>query len=269
MVSPVDGRIRSLAAALPLDRVPRFTCWLLAAAAAIPLPLIAQLSGASGDGFLFRRPAVSFAVRGGYDRPLAGSDIFDFTTTQLTLDRRDFAAFAYQVDLGVRLSDRWEIVLSGGDAKRSVPSEFRTFVDNNERPIEQSTTLRRAPITLGVNYALTAPGDRIGKFAWIPARFSPWVGVGVGRMNYSFSQVGDFVDFQTLRVFSRTFRSSGMTPLGYGRVGADFMLTQRIALTGDLRYTAAQPARMSEAFQGFRKIDLSGGAATMGFTVRY
>ncbi len=239
-------------------------CLLLCIA---PVPLLAQPAGAIGDGFSFRRPIISLTVRGGYDRPMAGSDIFDFTTKNLTVSKGDFAAASMQVDLGIRVSDRIEIVASGGSARREASSEFRNFIDNNDQPIEQSTRLRRVPISLGVRYALTAPAEQIGKFAWIPSRVTLWAGAGAGGMDYDFSQVGDFVDFETLNVFRDELTSSGVAPMVYGSLAGELKLSTRMSLTADVRYTYAR-ARLSDDFLGFNKIDLSGTAATMGFTFR-
>jgi hypothetical protein len=230
-------------------------------------PSLAQPAGAIGDGFAFRRPILSLTVRGGYDRPTAGSEIFDFATTNLTLSKGDFAAAGMQVDLGIRFTDRAEFVFSGGSARREAASEFRNFIDNNDKPIEQTTRLRRVPISIGLKYALTSPGERIGKFAWIPSRVTPWAGAGVGSMHYNFSQIGDFVDFQTLNVFRDELTSNGWAPMAYGHLGTDLRLTTRMSLTGDLRYTYSQ-TKLSAAFVGFNNIDLSGAAATMGFTLR-
>ncbi|NJK42749.1 MAG: hypothetical protein HC937_03600 [Aquincola sp.] len=141
------------------------------------------------------------------------------------------------------------------------------FVDNNDQPIEQTTRLQRTPYTFGVKYAITPPSEQIGRFAWIPSRITTWVGAGGGFVNYNFSQVGDFVDFQTLNVFRDELGSSGTAPLAYGHVGIDLRLTTRTSLTGDVRYTYAR-ARLSDAFVNFNNIDLSGGAVTMGLTFR-
>ena len=258
---------RTVARAASRDSTPLWQVWLLLALAVAPLPMLAQDRTYTGDGFYFSRPAVSLTVRGGYDRALAGSDIYDFTTTNLTLNKGDFAAFGYQLDLGIRLGDRTELVFSGGSASRSAASEFRKYVDNKDLPIQQTTTLRRLPLSVGVKYALTSPETRISRFAWIPARIVPWVGAGAGVMNYTFSQKGDFVDFQTLNVISQNYESSDWAPMGYANLGMDIKLTTRLSLTGDVRYTYSR-AGMSGSFQGFNKIDLSGTAATMGFTVR-
>lgn len=269
MTAVLRSSRRSLrvAAAQTPDRL--WLRWLLVAlTAAAPLSLFAQTAAHQGDGFLFQRPSFTFAIRGGYDRPLASSDIYKFTTTQLTLDKGDFAAAGYAVDAGFRLRDRLDLTFSAGEARRTAGSEFRKYIDNNDQPIEQTTSLRRIPLSMGVKYALRDPGERIGKLAWIPSQFTPWVGIGGGAMQYTFRQKGDFVDFETLNVFNRTFTSKGWTPMAYAHLGADISLNQRFALTGDLRYSYAR-APLTGAFVGFDRIDLSGTAATMGFSVRY
>ena len=60
-------------------------------AAAILLFPTAVQAQRGGPGFLFQEPTVTFGVRLGYDRALAGSDLFDFTTSNLTIDRSQFS----------------------------------------------------------------------------------------------------------------------------------------------------------------------------------
>jgi len=45
----------------------------------------------SGDGFLFRPPRGDVSIRGGFNHATAGSDLFSFTTSQLTLSTHDFS----------------------------------------------------------------------------------------------------------------------------------------------------------------------------------
>ena len=40
----------------------------------------------SGDGFLFRAPQGEVSIRGGFNHAATGSDLFSFTTSQLTLN---------------------------------------------------------------------------------------------------------------------------------------------------------------------------------------
>ena len=239
-----------------------------AALVAAALPLRAQHVPGGGKGFRYSSPEFSLTLRGGLDRPRARSDIYDFTTETLTLSRDDFAALGLHFDLGLRVAPRAEIVLSAGMAGRERASEFRKFIDNESKPIEQRTLLRRSPLSIGVRYALMPTGEQVSKLAWVPARVTPWIGLGGGIIGYKFRQQGDFVNFKTLAVFNDKFSSYGFAPMGYGSLGADWSLSARSALVGDVRYTASR-ARLSSAFKGFDRIDLSGVAATMGISYRY
>jgi hypothetical protein len=60
---------------------------VIAAVLLSPRPALAQHQGA---GFLFREPIGSFALRAGYARPNASSDIYSFYTDQLTLSKGSF-----------------------------------------------------------------------------------------------------------------------------------------------------------------------------------
>lgn len=243
---------------------------LLFAVLAVGLLAVASAEAqTAGDGFLFKPPSGTFTFRGGFDRASAGSDIFTFVTNELTLGRWDFSTATLAADFTHRLSPRVDLVVfSVATARSSTPSEFRDFVDNNRRPIQQTTTFQRVPLTASVKTYFTNTGRLVGNFAWIPARYAPYVGAGGGAMWYRFRQEGDFIDFDTTRVFADDFTSSGWTPTVQAFAGADISLGPRWALTTEARYQWAK-ARMSADFAGFDRIDLSGLAVTTGFTVRY
>lgn len=223
----------------------------------------------SGEGFLFREPSVSLGLRGGFNHANAGSDIFSFATEHLTLGRGDFSGPAVGADLGIRLFPRVDLVVGTGYAGASAASEFREWVEGeDDLPIEQTTRFQQVPVTAGVKAYLTPRGRSIGQFAWIPAAFAPYVGAGGGGVWYRFRQQGDFVDIETLEIFTDELESSGWAPAAHGLAGLDVSLTPRIALTGEARYSWGS-AELGNAFEGFEPIDLSGVSATVGITFRF
>ena len=228
------------------------------------LPVHAQ---SSGDGFLFHQPNARISVRGGYALATAGSDLFDFTTENLTVKKSDFSSLSFGASVGFTVTSRVEFTLDAGYSRSSKTSEFREFIDNNDLPIEQSTTFERVPVTGNLKLYLSPPGQTVGTAAWIPAKVTPWVGVGGGFMRYRFKQEGDFVDFQTGRVFGSTFDTNDWTPMVQGMAGADFTITPSIALTGEARYLWAK-GELGRDFGGFDKIDLSGISASVGISLR-
>lgn len=221
----------------------------------------------SGRGFLFVEPKGSVAVRGGYTHATANSDLFSFTAAQLTLDRADFSGPVVDVDIAVRLAARTDMVLAASYAGMNKGSEFRDLVDQSDNPILQTTTFQRVPLTVGVREYLTSRGRAIGSFAWIPARFAPYVGAGGGMMWYNFRQSGDFVDFNTNEIFNATLESSGWTPTATASAGAVFTVSPGLALSVHGNYLWAK-GKPSSDFSGFNRIDLSGLSATAGLLVR-
>ena len=241
-------------------------CALGAAALLGARPARAQSAG--GDGFLFRRPVATLTLRAGFDRALARGDLFAFATDQLTLSRGDFGALAVGGDLAFSLRPRLDLALGAAYAGSRAPSEFRRFVDQDDRPIEQTTTLRRVPVTATLRGYLAPRGRSIGRFAWLPARYAPYVGAGGGVMWSRFRQDGDFVDFDTNEVFADELTSTRWTPTAHGVAGVDYSLSPRFAVTGEGRYTWAR-ADLSPDFAGFDPIDLSGVSATVGLSIRF
>ena len=211
---------------------------------------------------------MTFTLRGGFASPTARSDVFDFSSKQLTVGKGDFGSAAVGADLGVRVSDRLDLQFGVASMGRNVASEFRNWVDNNDKPILQRTTFRRLPVTAGLKYALSSPGRSLSRLAWVPSKFTPYVAAGGGAMWYSFKQVGDFVDFKTLKVFSSDLSSSSWTQMAYGSGGIDYSLSPHLSLTTEARYDYAR-ATMNKSFEGFNRIDLSGLSANVGLTVRF
>lgn len=235
---------------------------------ALALLLVASPAAAQSADFLFRRPAVTFAVRGGWAVPRAESEIFDFTTERLTVEREDFAGFTIEGELAIRVRDRLDVALGVGHSESEVRSEFRDWVDDRDLPIEQTTTLRRTPIEVGVKGYLRERGRAVSRFAWVPYGWAPYLGVGAGWMLHDFDQSGDFVDYETLDIFSKDFESEGSTPTAHVAAGIDFSIGPHLLATGEGRYQWAR-ADMSRDFVDFDPIDLSGFQATLGLALRF
>jgi opacity protein-like surface antigen len=243
--------------------------WLALVAAA----LLAGTAGSSpaqsaGDGYLFHSPVVTLTVRGGYARASAGSDVFDDVTSNLTLDRRDFSSITGAGDIAVHLKPRVDLVFSAAFSRSHRRSEFRDFVDNNDLPIEQTTTFERVPLTANVRLNLAAPGRSVGRLAWIPSRVVPYVGAGFGAMRYQFKQEGDFVNFVTNAVFPAVLDTESQWAfVAQGMAGLDYNLSTQLGLSLDARYLHAR-GDLGSSFTGYERIDLSGMTATVGLSFR-
>jgi len=217
---------------------------------------------------MFGAPTGILTVRGGFARPSEGSEVFSFVRDELTVARGDFAGGSFGMDAAFFLRPQVALQFGLGVANRTTPSVYRDWVDTDDREIEQSSSLRRMPLSAGLRYYLTPPGRSIGRLAWVPARVAPYVTAGGGITWYEFKQTGDFVDYQTLDVFGTELVSEAWSPSAFLAAGADYALSARVGLVGEARYDWAS-ARLSSDFSGFNRIDLSGLAITVGLAYRF
>ena len=232
------------------------------------LMLTAIPTAAQSTDFLFQQPSVTLGVRGGWAVPRAQSEIFGFTTEQLTVNRSDLSGLAVQADLAVRVRDHFDVVLSVGHNQSTVRSEFRDFVDTEDLPIEQTTRFLRTPVTIGVKAYLWDRGRSVSRFAWVPNAWAPYIGAGAGLMVYEFTQGGDFVDYETLDIFGKNFSSKGTTPAAHLTTGVELSIGTRLLATGEARYLWSRD-NMSRDFVDFDRIDLSGFQITVGVAARF
>jgi hypothetical protein len=218
--------------------------------------------------FLFGRPHGSIGVRGNWVFASAGSDIFDFVTRHLTLDKKDFNSPGFAADLSIAIGRRLDVQGGFEMTRVSHSSEYRDYVDNLLQPIQQTTSLSTNHFVGSLRYSLTPKGQDISRLAWIPSRVVPFVGVGGGIVHYEFHQTGDFVDFQDLDVFPDSFLSSGWTPTLLAFGGVDMKLHKVLYATVQGRYTHAA-GDLSSDFIDFDPIDLSGFRISAGINVLF
>ena len=241
---------------------------------ALGLAAVAMLTAATparaqrtGDGFLFGTPSSSFVLRGGLDQALAGGDLLTFVRDSLTLNRGSFRALSFTGEINARLGPRTDLVFAATWSGSRSGSEYRYWVDNNNLPIQQTTSLQRVPLTVGLRQYLAPVGQSVGRLAWIPSKVAPFIGGGAGVMWYRFHQDGDFID-DSLNVFRDAFTTSDWAFTAYAEAGADVSLGASLYLTGAARYTWAR-AKPHSDFSGWDRIDLSGVALSVGVGVRY
>jgi hypothetical protein len=144
-------RLARISFLVPISSVALFAAGNPAAASAQDDSASAPPSGS--PDFYFERPLGAVGVRGSWVFSRAGSDIFSFLTSRLTLDKGDFRAPAFAADLAIALTPRVDVVGGFEVARSSSTSEYRDFVDNNRQPIEQTTSLRTVNLTGTLRYA--------------------------------------------------------------------------------------------------------------------
>ena len=213
--------------------------------------------------FLFQKPKTSFGFRGGLFFPQANDGVFDMVTEELTIEKSDFRSWDLGFDFGFSLHTNLELTFSLDFSSRSKNSEFRDYVDDQGLPITQSTKYSQIPLTAGIKYLLIPRGRQIGQYSWIPSRYVTYLSAGSGFVWYEFSQSGDFVDYETLEIFSARLESSSFTLTGYLGCGAELNINRSAYLSLDYRYYLAED-EMEDDYVGFDSSKLGGSRLTVG-----
>jgi hypothetical protein len=220
------------------------------------------------SGYLFRPPVATISVRLGGAVSTANDPLHRFFMDELTLERKDFAAPALSADLGISLGSRVDLVGGIAHSRINNDSEFKDWVDANDLPIEQTTTLERTLFTLGTRIYFRERGRSVSRFAWVPKSFQPYIGGGGGVTRYELEQSGWFVDFEDLDIFEDFFSASGTAATAYAVAGAEWWPIARLGLSLEGRYSYAR-SKLQGDFFDFDHIDLSGFQLTAGLSTRF
>lgn len=245
---------------------------LLAASALAAVQLSSPVEAraqSGGDGFLFTPPKFTVGIRGGYHAPRADGDLFDHTIDQLTVGRSDFGGNYLGVDFGFRTGERLDLVFGFDLTGSQTRSEFRNWIDDQDMPIEQTTTYKTVGLSLGGRYYLFDRGRRIGRFAWVPRSANLYVGAGAGGARYEWEQYGDWVDFQTYDIFWDVFVSEGWTLAAHVMAGAELHVANGFLLTSEAKFRLARGPLDERTFYGFTDgVDMTGLSLSVGIAFR-
>jgi hypothetical protein len=231
-----------------------------------PPPSGAQAPSASPD-FMLQQPRATIGVRGNWVFASAGSDIYDFVTDLLTIEKSSFNTAAVGGEASWNIKPRLDVSLGLEYSNHGIDSEYRDRVeqhpDGTTTAIVQNTSLQHSNLHVSAKFALLPRGRRISQLAWIPSSFIPYVGGGAGISHYSFKQDGDFVDFADDHIYPDSYRSEGFTPSLHVFGGTDVQVYKRTFLSLEGRYMWAK-APLGPDFIGFEPIDLGGFRLSAG-----
>jgi hypothetical protein len=154
-----------------------------------------------------------------------------------------------------------ELAAGVGYYANTVPSIYRDLVNDDGREIFQELRLRIVPISGVVRFL---PFGNAGTV-------QPYAGAGISALNWSYSEIGEFVDPVTLEVFPARYKASGTD------FGSLFLLGARFPIKGDIYGVTAEyryqfgEGDLGGIESGFLgpKIDLSGWSLNFGFLVRF
>ena len=182
-------------------------------------------------------------------------------TDALAFEINDFRTGQLFGEWDVAFGDHVEVGLGLGFYRKAVPTVYLDLVDENGFEIEQELKLRVVPITGLVRFL---PFGRAGDV-------QPYVGAGLSALNYNYSEIGDFVDGETLDVFEDRFIASGTTLGGLLLGGVRFPIGGDIYgfnIEGRYQFGTGDTGGVDEGFLA-DKVDLGAGQLKFTFLIRF
>ena len=228
---------------------------------ALVMPAIAeaQITRVSSD----TRHAVGvtfgfFGARGEDAR--VADDVLLANLESLAFEINDFNTGTIGGEWLVGLNNYIEAGLGIGFQRRTVPSVYRDFQNENGAEIAQDLRLRVIPITGTVRFL---PVGRNGSF-------QPYVGGGIAALNWRYSEAGEFVDFSDDSIFRARYVADGTAVGPVFLAGIRGPVGDALTLGGELRYQRAEgDTNAAESGLLGNKIDLGGWAANFAIHFRF
>jgi opacity protein-like surface antigen len=173
---------------------------------------------------------------------------------------KDFTGAELSAEWNFAFGNRVEFGLGGAFYQRTVPTSYRDYTNPDHSEIESNFKLRTLPVSGVVR--LMPFGDA--------GSFQPYIGGGVALVNWHYSEVGDFIDFNdNFNVYHARYVASG------NKAGPVFLAGFRAPVGGDVwaitlegRYTRAEGDLNTNDFLG-SKIDLGGTSLRFGVLLRF
>ena len=243
----------------------------------VGLSLLAPLGSppvhAQSRDFLLGTPKATLSLRAGLTLPRAaggngGLSLWDDTRDLFTVKTADLTGTYLGAELGIRASEHVDVIFGFGHTSSATRSKYRYWEDLDDVPITQTTEFTTTPLTAGIKLYPMPRGRAIGSYAWIPRTLNPYVGIAGGIVRYRFEQRGDFVDFQTLDIFTDKLRSVETAATVHFFAGIDVGVNQYMMFTGEARYGFAKAPLDLRSFDGYSDLDLAGLQISGGISFR-
>ncbi len=166
---------------------------------------------------------------------------------------RNFLTFNVNEMSGPTVGGEWLVPIGGyleagagvAFTRRTIPAVYTNFVNTDQSEIEQDLRLRTVPIDF--TFRVLPLGQHSG--------FQPYIGGGLGVVNWRYSESGEFVDFSDRSIFKNSYVASG-TRTGPVALGGIRLAGDTASVGMEIRYRSAH-APLAKPFAG-TTIDLGG-----------
>jgi hypothetical protein len=201
--------------------------------------------------------ALGYFTPRGEDARVDG-DVLNENRTFLTFDVDEFNGASIGGEWLMPFGDYVEGGIGISFSRRTVASVYTDYIDDDGTEIDQDLRLRLVPI------AFTVRLTPLGRSSVV----QPYIGAGLGIINWRYSEAGEFVDFnQGGIIFIDQFVANG-NAAGPVVVGGVRFVGDALSAGGELRYHAADAELDDSIFAGPR-IDLGGWTYNFTLGVRF
>jgi hypothetical protein len=203
---------------------------------------------------------LNFSV--GYFTPLGQDarvegDVLNSNRNFLVFDVDDFASASVGGEWLVGIGNFVEAGAGLSFTRRTVPSVYEDFIDNDGTEVDQDLRLRIIPVSFTVRVIPTGQGSAV----------QPYFGAGLGVFNWRYSESGEFIDFsQGREIFRDQFVADGNQAGLVALAGLRFV-GDAVSGGGEIRYQKAD-AELDDRFAGSR-IDLGGWTYQFNLGIRF
>ena len=191
----------------------------------------------------------------GQDARIEG-DVLNASRNFLTFDVKDFNGASIGGEWLFPVGRYIEAGAGVSFTRRTVPAVYSRLLNANGSEIEQDLRLRTVPAAL--TFRVLPLGQDRG--------FQPYLGGGLGVINWRYSESGQFVDTRDNSIFNNSYVASG-TKTGPVALGGIRFAGDAVATGFEIRYQAAE-ADLPAPFAG-GKIDLGGWSYLFNVGMRF
>ena len=213
----------------------------------------------------FAQQSVSFSIGGFVPTGVNGRDDKDVLVNNLCCIEnplffrvRDFSTGAFNAEYLVGLGEFFDAGLGVGYYSSSVPSVYLNLVNDNGTEIRQRLRLRVVPFSATVRFL------PLGHTNF----FEPYIGGGIGVLNWRYTESGSWVDPSDKSIFAGTFTGHG-TKTGPMVLGGVKFPVGAWAVGGEIRWQDAKGDLPADQDFAGPEIDLGGVTYSATFSVRF
>lgn len=228
------------------------TGWRLALACAVVVALAAPAAAQQTLNF----SVGLFTPRGADAR--VGGDVLNANRTFLLFDVDEFRGPSVGGEWLLPVGNYVEAGAGLSFTRRSVPSIYQDYVDDDGTEIDQDLTLRIVPVAFTVRLVPTG----------VDSPVQPYFGAGVGLFSWRYSESGEFIDFGAGDVIIQdTYVGSG-NRVGAVALGGIRFAGRSVSSGFEVRYHKAEADLEPGLFAG-SKIDLGGWVYNFTLGIRF